>query len=192
MSLKRKIQKLDEEHSVASTSHNPVEAMCMFNSTEEDFRECRWTADGEISYIDGVAHVFGCSKKEAHQKLARHMRGNPEVTRAKLWKFPGAGQRDTPIGPFHEFLELCSQLPGAAARVMRKEQAQITTRAIAGDVDLVRAIIAQKDHLSPELRAILMTGLLSSEEAKAINEFAALSKDFQKQQDQVLALPKMN
>jgi hypothetical protein len=37
---------------------------------------------------------------------------------------------------------------------MRKEQAQITTRTIAGDVDLVRAILAQKDRLSPELRAM--------------------------------------
>ena len=71
---------------------------------------------------------------------------------------------------------------------MRKEQAEITTRAIAGDLDLVRAIPAQKDRLSPELRAMLMNGLLSSEEAKAINDFAALRKDLQKQQNQVLTL----
>jgi hypothetical protein len=42
--------------------------------------------------------------------------------------------------------------------------------------------------LSPELRAMLMNGLLSSEEAKAINDFAALRKDLQKQQNQVLTL----
>ena len=135
---------------------HPVQDMRMFNSTEEDFRGCRWTSGGEISLIDGIAQVFGCSKKEARTKLARFMEASPEVNtkRVNLWKFPGAGQRDTPVGPFHEFLELCSQLPGAPARAMRKEQAQITTRTIAGDVDLVRAILAQKDRLSPELRAM--------------------------------------
>jgi hypothetical protein len=106
---------------------HPVQDMRMFNSTEEDFRGCRWTSGGEISLIDGIAQVFGCSKKEARTKLARFMEASPEVNtkRVNLWKFPGAGQRDTPVGPFHEFLELCSQLPGAPARAMRKEQVEI-------------------------------------------------------------------
>ena len=110
------------------------------------------TPDGRISLIDGIAQALGCSKKEATKKLTRYTDVTPQW--CNLWKFPGAGQRDTPVGLFHEFLELCSQLPGAPARAMRKEQAQITTRTIAGDVDLVRAILAQKDRLSPELRAM--------------------------------------
>jgi len=101
MTLKRKIQRLHEEHSVSHTSHNPVQDIRMFNSTEEDFRGCRWTSGGEISLINGIAQVFRCSKKEARTKLARFMEASPEVNtkRVNLWKFPGAGQRDTPVGP---------------------------------------------------------------------------------------------
>jgi hypothetical protein len=91
--------------------------------------------------------AFGCSRKDANQKLTRHI-DNEVTSRRRTYKFPGPGQRETPIGPFNEFLELCSQLPGDRAKAMRKEQAQITTRAIAGDTDLVRAILAQKDNLS--------------------------------------------
>ena len=174
MALKRKIQKLDEKRSVSSTSHNPVQDMELFNSTEYDFLECRWTPDRQISLIDGVAEAFGCSKKEAHQKVTRYTDEKSSILKLRYFKFPGARQRYTPVVHFHEFMEICSQLPGARAKAMRKEQAQIVTRALAGDDDLVRAILAQKDRLSVKLRAMLMKGLLSSEDTKAINGFRAL------------------
>jgi hypothetical protein len=144
--------------------------MAVFQLTTDDFSKCRWTKDGDISYIDGVAEVFMCSAKEAHKKLVRYEGKNPVSPLWGMWQFPGARQRNTPVGPFHKFLELCSQLPGAAARSMRVEQAQITTRAIAGDPDLVQAILDQTVKWSEKQRAVLMTGLLSTDAGKAISK----------------------
>ena len=145
MALKRKIQKLDEKRSVSSTSHNPVQDMELFNSTEDDFLECRWTPDRQISLIDGVAEAFGCSKKEAHQKVTRYTDEKSSILKLRYFKFPGARQQNTPVVHFHEFLEICSQLPGARAKAMRKEQAQIVTRLLAGDTGLIVDILEIND-----------------------------------------------
>jgi hypothetical protein len=52
------------------------------------------------------------------------------------WQFPGIRQRNTPVGPFHKYLELHSQLP-APAKSMRGASA-------AGDPDLVQQAMLDK------------------------------------------------
>ena len=111
---------------------NPVKKLNLMNLTPEDFKDCRVTPDGMFSVYDVVSKFKKCSLPDARQFVARL----EVVTNCNYFQFNGRGQRETPVAPFNQLLQILSQLPGEQAKMLRKEQAEITTRVIAGDISV--------------------------------------------------------
>ena len=147
-------------------SHNPVMDMSLMNLTEKDFEGCRITANNEFSVIDAIAKFRGVDSKHAQKIFTRFFSDDQTVDTSnfiKKWKFPGQGQRPTPVCKFKDLLLILSQLPGPEAKALRAQQSEIATRAVAGDVDLERALPQRRAELSSEMQDVVMEGLPSSE-----------------------------
>jgi hypothetical protein len=100
----------------------------------------------------------------------------------------GRCRQATPVATFAKVQEILAALPGPEAKKLRKKNAELRTRAIAGDIDLVEAIDSQREKLDPVVREILMTGLQRSRKAKqhAEQELKAVvgeKRDLQQQFD---------
>lgn len=70
----------------------------------------------------------------------------PEVTTlSSNFKFPGRGQRETPIMEAEGITQIIMLLPGRAAAIARQSAANVVVRYLGGDVSLVREIMANRD-----------------------------------------------
>jgi hypothetical protein len=78
------------------------------------------------------------------------------------FRFEGFNQRTTPVRTFKDILQILSQLPGPKAKDLRAQQANLSSRIMAGDRDLEDALAIQRAKLPVEFRAVLMNGLTSS------------------------------
>ena len=78
----------------------------------------------------------------------------PEVTSlSSNFKFPGRGQRHTPVTDAEGITQIIMLLPGRAAAIARQSAANVLVRYLGGDVSLVREIMANRDmqaSLEPE------------------------------------------
>lgn len=79
----------------------------------------------------------------------------------------GPGQRPTPVATFTELLKILSLLSDDKAKALRAQQANITSRAVAGDRDLEAALPVQRERLGEDARRVVMNGLESSNNANA-------------------------
>ena len=86
---------------------DPVLNMDLMSINEEYFRGCRVTQDGMISIYDAISRFCGCDRIIAGTK---YREGVPLKGEKKLIKFPGAGQKRTPVANLHNLLLLLSQL----------------------------------------------------------------------------------
>jgi hypothetical protein len=89
---------------------------------------------------------------------------NPLAKKCLYWKFDGPRQRDTPVGPFDEFLVRCSQLPGAAGKALRTEQADITARVLSGDIALIVDILDVNDTRTGSRSLTTITSAAAADE----------------------------
>jgi hypothetical protein len=142
---------------------NPVDKLNIANLTEKDFEGCRITPEGKFSVYDVIAKFKGCkinTSRDVFMRLCK-TNGNAKCVFDK-YQFP---KRDNtkgqaiPVCTFSELLTILSQLPGEQAKILRREQAEITTRAIAGDRDLREFVEEREKTVPQETREILMTGL---------------------------------
>ena len=139
---------------------NPVDKLNIANLSEENFKVgCRITPDNKISIYDAVKIFKGCSDDDAKQSYKRIFDVMTNLSLPQKHKFKGQGQKPTPVCTFSELLPILSQLPGKEAKILRKEQAEITTRAIAGDRDLIEFVEERERTIQPETKDMLMTGL---------------------------------
>jgi hypothetical protein len=133
----------------------------IMNLATDHFRGCRITNDGRISVIDAIALFDGCSANTAWHKYDALISkpGLEELGLLGSHKFPGAGQRATPVAMFFQLLELLPQLPGANARILCRKNAHLCARACAGDLTLAAEIQTRYGTLNPAFRTLLLTGL---------------------------------
>jgi len=149
----------------SGVTSNPVFGLDLMNITANDFNECRVSEDGNICVIDAIARFRGIDRRQASDCL-REIRiagGGVFPVTFKI-QFPGTGQRPVDVAAFSDIIHILSLLPGKRAKKIRKQQANISTRAIAGDRDLEAALPVQRERLTPTARAGLMAGLESSAE----------------------------
>jgi hypothetical protein len=70
----------------------------------------------------------------------------PEVTTlSSNFKFPGRGQRDTPVTDAEGITQIIMLLPGRAAAIARQSAASVVVRYLGGDTSLVQEIMANRN-----------------------------------------------
>ena len=137
---------------------NPVQKLTVMNISAETFADCRITPGGYISVIDAIAKFSGVSKQNAAFTL-RDLEVASKIQHFPKYKFSGQGARETPVAAFKDLFQILSQLPGDAAKVLRREQADISSRATAGDRDLEEAIADRRESVDPEFAELAMVGV---------------------------------
>jgi hypothetical protein len=168
---------MDVRHPIdIKESSNPVQKLNLMNLAQDDFKDVRMTPDGLFSVYDAIAKFKKCSTKRA-QASFNNIDVSQKLRNIGLHKFTGQGQRETPVCTFTELLQIFSQLPGQQAKVLRKEQAEISSRAIAGDEDLEEAVREQRNKISKNDRAVLMNGLESGTNKLSIDSGPYDKKD---------------
>jgi len=98
-----------------------------------------------VSVIDVVAVATKFSSKVASNYAQRFAQEYPDVSQEWCnFKFPGQGQRETPVTGARGAVELVMLLPGKAAARVRKAAAQTLVRYLGGDMSLVEEIAANR------------------------------------------------
>jgi len=157
---------------------NPVRKIQLMEIRQEELVEhCRTTPDGMVSIHDALALRDGGTTAEAGKRYNRWIKGSetvlpktgPEIGSVSRHQFAGMPQ-PTPVAPFHEVLRLLAIIPGPGVSRVRTQQAELSTRAMAGDWDLQRAIQDRRAALPTAAQELLLNGLESSGEAKRMRE----------------------
>ena len=123
---------------------------------DDTVQRVRKTAESppRVSVIDVVAIVTGFSPNVASNTVQRLKEAYPEVTSDWCnFKFPGRGQRETPVTDAEGITQVIMLLPGRAAAIARQSAANVVVRYLGGDVSLVREVMANRDmqaQLEPE------------------------------------------
>ena len=93
------------------------------------------------SVIDVIKLATGQNNHLSAQSYRRLCETYPEIlTHTTDYKFPGQGQRKTPIAGVEGIVNVLQVLPGPKAAAFRKEQGELTVRFLGGDEDLIRQI----------------------------------------------------
>lgn len=107
--------------------------------------EIRMTEDGRYSVYDVIKF---CGKKNPRDSWSDLSRQFPEVvTKTDNLKFPGPGQRETPVAGREGILYIIGLLPGSIGRAYRQEAAKIFLQFIDASPELAESII---DRAKPE------------------------------------------
>ena len=98
-----------------------------------------------ISVLDVIKVITGLSLNNAYNVFQRVIEAFPEVsTEISYFKFPGQGQRETPVTDARGIVEIVMVLPGRAAKSVRKEAASVLVRYLGGDLSLVEEVAANR------------------------------------------------
>jgi hypothetical protein len=174
--MDRAVQDLAEEaHIVKQTA-----AVRLMTITEEDLlnSKCRVTPDGRFSIFDAIARRDGTSTHAAKDRYGRWNKDlglvsnpNPETACAEVTKYVFPSEpKETPVAPFYVIIRLLAVIPGPGVASVRAQQAELTTRAMAGDIDLENAINERRSALPAAAQEVMMNGLESSNDAKRMRE----------------------
>ena len=121
-----------------------------------DGSEIRVTDDGRYSVFDVIAF---CGKKSQSEVWKRLCVQFPEVlTKCDNFKFPGKGQRETPVASREGILYIIGLLPGAVGRAYREETAKVFIAYLDASPELAENVI---DRASPDDLARIQKRLLS-------------------------------
>ena len=91
-----------------------------------------------ISAVDVVQAITGKTKNNAGNSLDCVKERYPEVSRnLRNFRFPGRGQRDTPVVDVRGIVEIVMLLPGRHAARVRRQAAELLCRYLGGDLALV-------------------------------------------------------
>ena len=137
----------DEEVVNIEQEQNPVNNLGLMNLTMNDFKDCRITPDNKIAVYDAIATFKGCLYKVAHKIFMRINESSKiEIHEFQFKRSDGRKGRAVPVATFQELLDILSQIPGKEAKILRRDQANISTRAIAGDEDLEEAVNIEQEQ----------------------------------------------
>ena len=105
-----------------------------------------------ISVIDVVEAITGQAKNNAGKTLDRIKESYSEVSpNWRNFRFPGRGQRDTPVANVRGIVEVIMLLPGHTAAGVRRQASELLCRYLGGDISVVDEICALRrfhDHLA--------------------------------------------
>ena len=111
----------------------------------------RTTEKCDVSVIDVVMGVTGKTNNESAEAFRRLCEAYPEVgKKVPHFKFPGRGQRETPIANLATMVEIIMLLPGSTAAAVRVEASKLLVRYLGGDLKLVDEVRALR-HVQEEL-----------------------------------------
>jgi hypothetical protein len=156
---------------------NPVASMPLMKAGEEDLKAiCRMTPEGRMSVYDALAFRDATSVRNAGRRFRYYFeqsglasgvdQTNSGQGQKPFETFEFKSEQPTPVAFFHEIMELFALIPGPGAAAYRSQQAQLSTRAMAGDLDLERAVHDRRAALSASAQEVMLAGLESSEDAK--------------------------
>jgi len=98
-----------------------------------------------VSMFDLIAVITGPGTDNARNYWVRFQAAHPEVaTESSNFKFPGRGQRDTPVIGARGAVEIVLLLPGKAAASFRKGTADVIVRFLGGDPRIVDELAANR------------------------------------------------
>jgi hypothetical protein len=115
---------------------------------EDSVQQIRKTAESppRVSVYDVLSAVTGYTPNNCVNLWQRLSDQFPEVTtHSSNFKFPGRGQRDTPVTDAEGITQILMLLPGRAAAIARQSAANVVVRYLGGDTSLVREIMANRD-----------------------------------------------
>ena len=112
------------------------------------------------SVLDVVQLVTKCSQDNASKVFQRLSEHHPDLRASRMdFKFPGQGQRPTPVANVVTLCEIAWLLPGLNAAIFRKEGAATLCRALGGDLTLIDEIKARHGEIAGgEEQGILLEG----------------------------------
>ena len=103
--------------------------------------------DALFSLIDIAMMVTGKDQKIAAQHINRICEQFVDVSSKRRYiKFPGRGQRETPVGDLYLVAEFVMLLPGKRAALVRSEAARLFVQFHGGDLRLVDSIIENRQR----------------------------------------------
>lgn len=107
--------------------------------------QIRMTEDGRYSVFDIIQF---CGKKNPRDSWKSLTEQHPEVVgKSDNFKFPGPGQRETPVAGRENLLYIIGLLPGSIGRAYREEAAKVFLQFIDASPELAESVI---DRASPE------------------------------------------
>lgn len=122
-----------------------------------DLGEIRITAEGQPSVFDMIKVLGG--QKNPRQAWERLIESHPEVvTKTDNLRFPGPGQRDTPVAKTKEdAYYILGLLPGAVGRKYREQAAQLFSRFLDDPASVASAAVermsdVERDRLEARLK----------------------------------------
>jgi hypothetical protein len=166
----------EQRQSLSAMTSNPVNAVQLMQLGEDDLRaHCRITEDRKVSIIDALALRDRISTVAAGTSYNHWLKRGSETGLDQhadiVSKHQFAdGIKPTPVAPLHEVLRLLAIIPGPGAARVRSQQADLTTRAMAGDWDLQQAIQDRRQALPAAAQELFLAGLESSSDAKRMRE----------------------
>ena len=111
------------------------------------------------SVLDVVQLVTQCGQANATKVFQRITDQFPELLpRCQNLKFPGRGQRPTPVAFLKDLIEIAWLCPGKHAKEFRRTGAVTLCRALGGDLSLVDEIRARHQDISEEEQEALLAG----------------------------------
>ena len=133
----------------------------LLGKSEEELQRIRQTPDCKTSLIDTVAIMSGLDANQAGLALRSIQQRYPEVQyKISNYKFPGRGQRDTPVADLATVYEILMVLPGRNAARTRSQAARLMVRYLGGDLTLIKLPESLQEKLASEV-------VISSSEEKA-------------------------
>ena len=127
---------------------------------EEILRSIRYdplTKKGSV--YDVVQLVTGCDKFHTSETFAGIVAKFPEVDEKVVnLKFPGRGQRPTPVAYLKDLVEIAWLCPGKHAKEFRRTGAVTLCRALGGDLSLVDEIRERHSTVTAEDQEALLAG----------------------------------
>lgn len=117
---------------------------------EKNALELRATSEKpkRVSVIDVILIVTGATDAHVAAQILRRMLETYAELKEKIdqFRFPGQGQRETPVTDVRGMVEIIMLLPGVQAARIRRTAAEILVRYLGGDLTIIDEVVAFRNY----------------------------------------------